>query len=106
MNLIILQSSAPAVTNFVFLFAIMAVMYLFFIRPQNRRQKEQAAFSSELNKGDEVVTASGIIGKINKIEGNVIQLQIDQKTFVKMLSSAISREMTVNYHKSGEEEKK
>lgn len=73
-------------------------MYFFFMRPQMRRQKEQMSFENTIKKGDTVVTSSGIIGKISKVEGNITHLQIDQKTFIKVLSSAINKEMTEKYN--------
>lgn len=95
----------PLVQQLPFLVLIMAVFYFFFIRPQAKKQKEQGNFIKELEKGDEVVTASGIIGRINKVDGNVLHLQIDQKTFIKVLRSAVSNEMTAAYLKPGAEEK-
>ncbi|MBT8232910.1 MAG: preprotein translocase subunit YajC [Saprospiraceae bacterium] len=74
--------------------AIFLIMYFFFLRPQVKKQKAQNSFSSALKKGDEVVTGSGIIGKISKIEDDIIHLEIAQKTFIKVLKGAISREMT------------
>lgn len=90
----ILQSGGEAMFNFLPLILIMVVFYFFFIRPQTKKQKAQAGFIHELQKGDEVVTGSGIIGKINKIEGNVVHLQVDQKTYIKVFKNAISNEMT------------
>ena len=78
-------------------------MYFFFLRPQVKKQKAQDNFAKDLTKGDEVVTGSGIIGRINKIEGNIIHLQIDQKTFIRVLKGAISKEMTENFNKKAEE---
>lgn len=103
-SLIILQSSAanPAMFNTIFLVLVLAIMYFFFMRPQIKRQKQQLTFVQELKKGDEIVTTSGFIGKITKIEGATVQLQLDQKVFVTVLSSAISREMTESYRKNEE----
>jgi preprotein translocase subunit YajC len=94
MNLIILQSSQSGIPSLIFFASIFIIMYFFFLRPQVKKQKAQTSFTNELNKGDEVVTGSGIIGKISKIEGNIVHLQIDQKTFIKVLKAAISKEMT------------
>jgi len=80
--------------SFLPLIGIVLVFYFFFIRPQQKKQKTQSKFVEDLNKGDEVVTSSGIIGKINKIDENVVTLQIDQKTFIKVLKSSVSKEMT------------
>ncbi len=66
------------------------------IRPQAKRQKEQGTFVTDLAKGDEVVTASGIIGKVNKIDGNTITLEVG-KTFIPFTRNAISKEMTDAY---------
>lgn len=76
------------------------IFYLFFIRPQIKKQKEQKNFVDSLEKGKEVVTGSGLIGKINKIEEDVINLQLDNKTFVKVLKTSISREMTEQYEET------
>ncbi len=94
MNLILLQSSSSGVPSLLFFASIFVIMYFFFIRPQVKKQKAQNKFTTELGKGDEVVTGSGMIGKINKIEGNIVHLEIAQKTFIKVLKGAISKEMT------------
>ena len=92
--MIFLQSSGGAgMMNLIFFGGIILVFYFFIIRPQQRKQKQQNNFINELNKGDEVVTSSGIVGKIQKIEDNFVSLQIDQKTFLKVLKSAISKDM-------------
>ncbi len=73
---------------------IFATFYFFMIRPQAKKQKEQQKFVEELQKGDEVVTASGIIGKIQKVEDNVVHLAIDSKTVIRVTNNAVSKEMT------------
>ena len=94
-NLLFLQSGSNAgMMNLVFFAGIIVVFYFFIIRPQQKKQKNQNAFVNEMAKGDEVVTSSGIVGKISKIEDDFVSLQIDQKTFLKVLKSAISKEMT------------
>lgn len=45
-------------------------------------------------KGLDVVTASGIIGRINKIDNNIVTLQIDPKTYIKVTKGSISKELT------------
>ncbi len=96
----ILQSSGGGLASLLFPVLMLVAFYFFFMRPQIKKQKEQQIFSTELKKGDEVVTASGIIGQINKVEGNIVTLELDNKTFVRMFSSAISKEMTEQYQKS------
>ena len=100
MNLIFFLQSSGSAMSFVFPALMLAFFYFFFIRPQIKKQKEQSVFSSELKKGDEIVTASGIIGTINKIEDQVVTLELDSKTFVKVVHSAISKEMTEQFNKA------
>ena len=94
-DLILLEASGSAGTlNLIFILAIFVVFYFFLIRPQQKKQKDQNKFADSLEKGMEVVTASGIVGKINKIEDPFVTLQVDTKTFIKFTKSAISKEMT------------
>ena len=90
----VLQATGASAFSWIFPVLMLAFFYFFFIAPQMKKQKEQSKFSSELKKGDEVVTASGIIGQINKIEDNAITLELDSKTFIRVVPSAISKEMT------------
>ena len=76
------------------LILLVGVMYFFFIRPQAKRQKEQQAFVDQLEKGQDVVTASGMFGKIVKIEDQVVTLEVDQKTFVRVTRASVSKDMT------------
>ncbi len=72
---------------------IFGVMYFFMLRPQIKKQKEQNTYIDNLKKGDQIVTGSGLIGRITKFEeAGVIELQIDSKTYIKILKSAISKE--------------
>ena len=104
LNMFYLQASGQSgMINLIFFGGIILVFYFFIIRPQQKKQKSQNNFLKELAKGDEVVTSSGIVGKISKIEDNFVSLQIDQKTFLKVLKSAISKDMTDVIQKQSEE---
>ena len=92
--MLFLQAAPNPIMQFLPLIGIVVVFYFFFMRPQQKKQKEQTKFIDGMEKGDDVVTASGIIGKINKIEGNVITLQVDQKTFIRVTKGSVSKEMT------------
>lgn len=78
---------------------MLAVVFFFFLRPQAKKQKAQAQFVTEMKKGDEVVTTSGIIGRISKINEHSVNLQLDQKTFINVVPSAISMEMSEDFKK-------
>ena len=105
MELIILQAAGGSpYATLIMMAMIFVVMYFFMIRPQAQKAKKQDAFSKEISKGDEVVTNSGIIGKVNKIDGEVIHLQVDQKTYIRIFRSAISRELSESFAKGNVEE--
>jgi preprotein translocase subunit YajC len=97
MNLItiFLQSSvSPGMINLLFFGMIFLVFYFFMIRPQAKKQKEQTNFQEAMEKGDEVVTSSGILGKINRVEDNIITLEVGNKTYIRVTRGSISKEMT------------
>ena len=73
---------------------IISAVYFFIMKPQRDLQKKQEGFLEGLSKGTDIVTTSGIHGRINKIEDDIVTLQIDIKTFIRINKGAISREMT------------
>jgi len=83
-----------SLTSPLLLIAMVGVMYFFMLRPQIKKQKDQAKFGDSLAKGSDVVTASGIIGRINKIDNNIVTLQVDPKTYIKVTKGSISKELT------------
>ncbi len=104
-TLIFLQAAGNAgMIQMLFFAAIILVFWLFIIRPQAKRQKEQNAFANSLEKGQEVVTASGMLGRINKIEAEIVTLEIGTKSFVRITRSAISKDLTEQVY--GKEMKK
>ena len=86
-----LQASSPGGGSITMIFYVLVfgIMYFFFLRPAQKRRKEQEKFETDLVKGKEVVTTSGIIGRVNKIEDNIIQLQVDQKTFIRVVKLSL-----------------
>lgn len=103
---ILLQADGGSLLSQMPLFAIMiAIFYFFFIRPTTKKQKEQETFLTSLEKGKEVVTASGIIGKITKMDDKEITIQVSEKTFVRMTKGSVSNELTAAFHKVEEKKK-
>lgn len=91
---IFLQSGMEGIAGMLPLLLIFAVFWFFIIRPQTKKQKEQAKFGDSLVKGQEVVTSSGMLGKINKIEDDIIHLEVATKTYIRVTKGAISKELT------------
>ena len=70
--------------------AMFVIMYFLIIRPQAKRQKEHQNFLNELKRGDEVVTTSGILGRIEGINETFVTVEIADGVRVKMLRSQIA----------------
>ena len=80
-----------------------AVIYFFMIRPQVKKSKIEKKFQNDINKGDRVVTTSGIHGKIADLTDTACVIETGAGK-IKFERSAISQELTAaNY---GKEEKK
>ena len=60
--------------------AMVVIFYMFFIRPQQKKQKNQKNFITELNKGDKIVTMGGIHGKVTEVTDATLTLDIDRGT--------------------------
>jgi preprotein translocase subunit YajC len=107
LTIILLQTGGGAgLINLVFIAAMFLIFWLFLIRPQAKKQKEQKAFSESLQKGDQVVTGSGILGRINKIEDDIVTLEVGNKTYIKVTKGAVSKEMTEQVYASNDKDKK
>lgn len=76
--------------SFVPLLLIIVVFYFLLIRPQNKQRAKHQKFLSEIKKGDEVITSSGIIATIDEINDKTVVLKFDENTKVKMLRGMIS----------------
>jgi preprotein translocase subunit YajC len=76
--------------DFLIIGLMVVAMYFVMIRPQMKRQKELKAMMDALAKGDEVVTAGGILGKIVKVGDAYITLEIATGTEVLVQRSAIT----------------
>ncbi|HEX4509558.1 MAG TPA: preprotein translocase subunit YajC [Burkholderiaceae bacterium] len=87
-------AAGPGGDNFLFILLPFAViLYFMMIRPQMKRQKEQKTMLEALAKGDEVVTAGGVLGRISKLgdsylhieTGTGVELQVQRSAIVQIL---------------------
>lgn len=67
------------------------VIYFLMIRPQQKRAKEQKDMLGALKQGDEILTASGILGKVTGISDKVVTVEVADDVRVKMLKSQVSQ---------------
>ena len=97
-----LLQAAPGggMSNLIIMGAMILVFWLFMIRPQAKKAKEQKKFIDNLQKGDKVVTIAGIHGTVNKVnEDNTLQLEVSPGSYLKIEKSSISMEWTVTINK-------
>ncbi len=64
-------------------------MYFIMIRPQMKRQKEHKALVEALAKGDEVVTAGGMLGKVSKLGESYIHVEVANGVEVQVQRSSV-----------------
>jgi preprotein translocase subunit YajC len=85
-------AGAPAGSGFewVFLIGFLVIFYLMIWRPQAKRAKEQKALLGSLQKGDEVVSAGGIVGKIVKVTDDFVVLEVSDTVELKIQKVAIA----------------
>ena len=69
------------------------ILYFFMIRPQVKRQKEHKALVSNLQKGDEVQSMGGLMGKITEVGENFIKVEVADNVVVTVRRSAIEAVM-------------
>lgn len=101
-NLYFALQSSSSIVGMMPLLLMFIIIYFFFIRPQVKKQKEQTLFQTDLKAGQEVVTASGIIGKISKMDKTTVTLNVNDKTSIRFTKGAISKEMTDAFNKGNE----
>jgi preprotein translocase subunit YajC len=68
---------------------IFVVMWLFMIRPQQKKQKEVEKFREGLKKGDKVVTIGGIYGTVVEVKDKTLILEIDQNVKIKVDKASV-----------------
>ncbi len=93
--------------QFILMGAIILVFWLFMIRPQAKKAKEQKKFIDNLQKGDKIVTIAGIHGVVSKVnEDGTLQIEVNPGSYLKIEKSAISQEWTANINKPAAADKK
>ena len=76
--------------SFLPIILMFVVLYFLMIRPQMKRQKEQKAMIDALGKGDEVITAGGILGKITKAGDAYVTIEIADGTDVVIQKASVT----------------
>ena len=77
------------IKNLVMLGGFVLIFYFLLIRPQNKRRKEHQNLVAGLSKGDEVVTAGGLVGQVTKVEDDFVKVQVNEQNEVRIQKSAV-----------------
>ena len=92
--------------QFIFLGLMILVFWMFFIRPQAKKAKNQKQFIADLGKGDKIVTIAGIHGTINKVnEDGTLNIEVSPGSYLKIEKTAISMDWTAALNKPSMEKK-
>ena len=82
------------VVQFAPLLLLFVVGYFLLIRPQQRRQQQLAATINAVKKGDQVVTAGGMLGRVTRVEDRFVELEIAPNTRVRVVKATLAEIVT------------
>lgn len=106
LNIILFQAAQGQQPNpyssLIFFAAIILIFYFFMIRPQMKKQKDLRKYRDALAKGDKVITAGGIYGKIAEVKDTTVLVEIAPEIRIKVDKSSIVR----NAQEATEEQQK
>ena len=82
-------AAPPGWLNFLPIVGMVAIFWFLIIRPQMRQQKAHREKVASVKKGDQVVTAGGLLGKVVKVDEQYVEIEIAQGVKVKAVKSTI-----------------
>jgi preprotein translocase subunit YajC len=65
------------------------IMYFMIIRPQQKRAKEHRELIASIGKGDEIVAAGGLVGKVINLGDNLVEVTVSENTTLKVQRQAV-----------------
>ncbi len=82
-------AAQPAWVGWLPIVGMILIFWFLIIRPQMRQAKAHSAKVAGLKKGDEVVTAGGLVGKVTKVEEHYVHVELTKGTVVRAVRSTI-----------------
>ena len=83
------SQTADPLASLILPIGLVVLFYFFLIRPQSKRQKEHKRLVNELQKGEEILTSGGILGKVTNIKDDFITLEIAKDVSLRIQKSAV-----------------
>jgi preprotein translocase subunit YajC len=93
---IFLQAAGGGLMGLLPFLLIIVVMWLFFFRPQMKKQKAENVFRSEISKGMRIVTTSGIHAKVLEVKDNTLIIE-SENSRLRVERTAVSKELSAQY---------
>jgi len=81
-------------SSLIFLAFLIAIFYFMLIRPQKKRMDEHRKLVESISIGDEIITMTGMYGRVRTIGDDDVEVEIAPGTTVRFLKSAIGRRVT------------
>jgi len=100
------QQGAGGFSAFVPLILMFAIFYFLLIRPQQKKQNEHRQMIESLKKGDRIVTAGGIHGRITGVDENILTVEIADKVRVKLNRGNVAQLLRASGAPQAEKDKK
>lgn len=82
-------AAPPGWIQFLPIIGMVAIFWFLIIRPQMKRQKEHQAKVAAVKKGDQVVTAGGLLGKVTKVDDQYVEIEIAQGVRVRAVKTTL-----------------
>lgn len=86
---VLLQAQGNPWSSVIMIVAIIAILYFFMIRPQQKRQKELQEAREAMKVGDKVVTAGGIHGRIREVSGSYFLVEVADGVKIKVEKTSV-----------------
>lgn len=87
--LLLQENTGGGFSGMIMIIAMIVIFYFFMIRPQSKKQKEIKKAREAMQKGDAVVTAGGIHGKIKEISENTLLIEISPGVSIKVDKASV-----------------
>ncbi|MEC4747365.1 preprotein translocase subunit YajC [Methylomicrobium sp. Wu6] len=93
-------AQAPGMEGMLFPLAILVFFYFMFLRPQSKRAKEKKEMLAKIQKGAEVVTSGGILGKVVDLDDNFVKIEVSENMFLQVQRQSVENFMPKGTYKA------
>ena len=84
------DQTGAMISSFLPFILIIPLFYFLILRPQSQRAKAQAAAINAVKKGDSVITAGGVVGKVVKVEDKFVEVEVAPTLKIKVVKATLA----------------